>query len=235
MAFFKTKICVNIFVLSLGLFGSTQAALAAPITFFFGGSVGHVDPLLSSVFNSTQTISGSYTFESMTPNSMGGLTQAEYPDSIIGVNIQIGNFVSSQTFPNNASNGISIEDGGLDPKQPEWGWDYYNMDFDVSPMNLLDGIDRAFFTFQLNQYDLPSNGVTGLDLPLTPPDISLFNISAWHLFFIDLDLDGVPYVAEVQGTMNTLTTSPVPLPAAFWLFGVGILGFLRLVRRERIC
>src|SRR5437762_4516413 len=55
-------------ILSIGVVpAAVEEAHATLITFNFQGTVSSVDASLSTRFNTTQTLSGSYTFESTTP------------------------------------------------------------------------------------------------------------------------------------------------------------------------
>lgn len=45
---------------------------AVPITYTFTGSVVEIDPSLSSTFNTSQTLSGSFTYESSTAGDLYG-------------------------------------------------------------------------------------------------------------------------------------------------------------------
>jgi len=41
------------------------------------------------------------------------------------------------------------------------------------------------------------------------------------------------YNSQIFGTWNTFTLTPVPVPAAVWLFGSGLLGLVGVARRKR--
>lgn len=60
--------------------------------------------------------------------------------------------------------------------------------------------------------------------------------TGWTLTATDPDGDGILGTPQVDGPFMgisaaiNLTTSPVPVPAAFWLFGSGLLGLARFAR-----
>ena len=74
-------------MLAIGL-GTGNLALAVPITFSFSGDVNFVDSALTATFNTNQLISGSYTFESTTPDKIPGTTNhAQYALTALSFNI----------------------------------------------------------------------------------------------------------------------------------------------------
>ena len=63
-----TLLVAIVSVMFLG--GAVQRAVADPVTFLFTGNVTGVDPALAGTFDTTQTLSGFYTFESTLADSI---------------------------------------------------------------------------------------------------------------------------------------------------------------------
>jgi hypothetical protein len=56
----------------VGLMANTAPGSAEQVTYTFTGTVGSVDPSLSGTFNTTMTLSGSFTYETTTPGVLQG-------------------------------------------------------------------------------------------------------------------------------------------------------------------
>ena len=96
-----------------------------------------------------------------------------------------------------------------------------------------------------NEYTTYLTGTHIFDIILNGAAIADINASAGQLFAIGIRLDeisptyGYPYyeewvrfsIAEEPRT-HLLVTSTVPLPAAFWLFGSGVLGLIGIPLRR---
>ncbi|HQU17212.1 MAG: hypothetical protein B7Z74_00915 [Deltaproteobacteria bacterium 21-66-5] len=73
---------------------------------------------------------------------------------------------------------------------------------------------------------------------------SLSGTGVWNAVSVDGNGDGVPGIPMVAGgpfagfnanfNLNGITPAPVPIPAAVWLFGSGLLGLVGVGRRKRL-
>ena len=71
---------------------ASAAVEAAPVTLTFTGTVGSVDPGLSSQFANNQTISGSYTFESTTAAVAGSTSAVSQFNALTALNFDLGGY-----------------------------------------------------------------------------------------------------------------------------------------------
>jgi hypothetical protein len=77
------------------------------------------------------------------------------------------------------------------------------------------------------------------DIELSPPDAShahiasdatMFDLSGTAFFGLEDFDSGAEYLVELNGIA---APSPVPLPAAFWLFGTGLIGLIGMQKQRR--
>lgn len=102
------------------------------------------------------------------------------------------------------------------------GWHTYNNagNFDWSTQD--PGADSSSLNYVGNEANLGGLSSITKTFSLGP--------GLYSLVFGGNPPSGSPAVA--QGYLATLTTAPVPLPAAVWLFGSGIAGIVSLARRR---
>ena len=75
---------------------------------------------------------------------------------------------------------------------------------------------------------LTGSALTGPDGAWTGSLVSAGNVgAAWQLF------DGTPYTEKYNITVNGTVAPPIPVPAAVWLFGSGLLGLVGVARRKK--
>lgn len=67
-------------------------------------------------------------------------------------------------------------------------------------------------------------------LPLEPLELSLFTSSRLELLFDD----GADNISKVVADVSSMEFAPVPIPAAVWLFGSGLLGLIGMARRKEM-
>ena len=196
---------VSAILLLVGLGGSANAAL---ITFGFEGVVNNVDPIHEGTFYNGQLISGSYTFESSTQDVDGRVYVGDYQNAIMSYNISIGDYSLRQEIGYNT---IFID------YQPDLNSELYEVISDVSGP-IVNGLDP--YRFDVFLYAQYSNPLTSDELPDVPPELALFGRNTdWVLTFDQ------PYL--ISGEITSLTyISSVPIPAAVWLFGSGLIAFI---------
>ena len=184
-------------------------AMAAPVTFAFTGLVSNVPGSLNPPFNTTQTLSGSYTFNSLTSDSVANSNRGLYNGAITGLTVNLGPYTA--TLGNAGTNFIEIRNQGSDR---------YTMQAGLTGP-LVPGTDFSPLHFRIELKDPSGSAFSNDLLPTTPPDLSSFNTKNWRIVFEDTDGTAVMF-----GTLSTLTA--VPLPAAVILFGAGLVALVGL-------
>jgi hypothetical protein len=209
---------VSIFVMCFSLSGVAQAAL---VTFNFEGKVvAPVHPILilNNVGISVGTpFSGSYTFESTTPdlrNLQSNVGQYAYTDlsiTLLGQTYSLDTAAATVRAINVVNNADPLTDG-------------YAVLFSRSPFV---GGSPEVFTLQIAKPGLFSDDA----LPLTPFSLNgLTNSSVAMGGFGPL----APFGVAVLGGLTSLTLAPVPLPGAILLFGTSLIGLVGLGYRRRM-
>ncbi len=179
-------------------------AVAASITFNFTGAVSDVHPSLFPTFNTSQTLSGSYTFNSLTPDSNPSGNIGRYNGTIQALTVNLGSYTA--TLGNSGSNFIEIRN------QPSS--DAYEVRAPLTgPM--VNGFSPLRFRIEL--IDPSATAFTNDHLPTTPPSLSSFAASRFRIIFEDGDGN-----ARVRGSLLTL----VPIPTAVLLFGAGLIALV---------
>jgi hypothetical protein len=193
-------------------------AFAAPITFDFTARIAQIDASLSAFFSAGQIVTGSYRFESTTPDSA--------PNAQTGLYFNAGNLFT-------ASVGANVFNAGA-------------VDIDISNLAAVDiyrvagslATGPALGNFHLDSLVLAltdnatATALASDALPLTPPNLADFNIALLNLAFIDAANPG--NVASVNAQITSLRTHvvAVPEPGAILLFLAG-LAALGLALRGR--
>ena len=119
-----------------------------------------------------------------------------------------------------------------------------NLSFGFAVDNSQDGVDGVTFsifdssdallnlTTQLGYYTLP-DGVNSSSFPEGFVDLSFLGIASYAIF--DFSNNSAPrYIIDnLTGTFgSTEDISPIPVPAAAWLFGSALLGFFGFSRKK---
>lgn len=189
---------------------------AANIAFGFNGSVAEVHGGVftaggggSNGFGSSLPFSGSFTFNSATPDVLpGDSSWGLYANPVQNLTVKIGNYTT--TFSPGSSVMQVINNPGLG--------DTFKVTLNGFSGSTVNGLTPTTFEMELVN---PNGNVFANDhLPTTPPSLSSFASNQWRLVF-----SGVGN--RVQGALTSL----VPLPAAVWLFGAGLIALVGLGSR----
>lgn len=218
MSYFTQRICLSLTVGALGFLSVAMPSQAANVPFNFSGSVAEVHGGVFAAggsgvngFGSALPVSGSFTFNSATTDVLPGDPMwGLYANPIQNMTVKVGNYTA--TFSPGSSVMQVINNPGLG--------DTFKVTlngFTSSPATV-NGLTPTTFEMELVN---PNGSVFSNDhLPTTPPSLSSFASNQWRLVF-----SGVGN--RVQGALTSL----VPLPAAVWLFGAGLIALVGLGSR----
>jgi hypothetical protein len=90
---------------------ASSGAQADTITYTFTGTVTSVDPSLSGTFNTSQTLSGSFTYESSTPGFLNGSDSSgfsNYPNALTNLVMTVGSYTAAPPFGTDIFSGIQV-------------------------------------------------------------------------------------------------------------------------------
>lgn len=208
----RNLLCIT--CISVGILPSP--ANAAPVTFYFQGSIASVDPGLTTNIDTTKTLRGSYTFESTTPDLLpSNSTFGRY--AITSLSYSLGGLTFSATSAPGSSNVITISNQ-IDP----------NFDrYDVAIGATLSGPNVNGHTNDQFYFQFEKVGLFSADtLPSAPPSISSTSQNMWYARF-------TPGGQLVRGQITSLTLTPVPLPGAGMLFATGLTLAIYIIRRKK--
>lgn len=197
-------------------------AKAALVTFQFTGEISSVTPTLGTArgISTGQPFSGSYTFETTTPDLDGSSNRGRYQGiTTFNVNMAGQAIVLPQT-PIQQNNGIFIFDN-------EGAFrDRYSLNADAT------GIEASGWRFQqmrLDMLDPSQNAFNNDSLPSTPPSLSSFAQRSASFTFVNRDASGnLLGFGSVESQVTSLTA--VPIPATLLLFGTGLTALTGLRR-----
>lgn len=219
-----SKVKQNLIVRTIGLAIGGFCALiivadpsnAANVSFNFSGSVAEVQGGVftaggsgSNGFGSALPLSGNFTFNSTSPDLLPGDPMwGLYANPVQNLTVKIGNYTT--TFSPGSSVMQVINNPGLG--------DTFKLTLNGFSGSTVNGLTPTTFEMELVN---PNGNVFANDhLPTTPPSLSSFASNQWRLVF-----SGVGN--RVQGALTSL----VPLPAAVWLFGAGLIALVGLGSR----
>jgi len=200
----------------LGWGGLAGVADAALITFNFEGNLNVVtstnpDDFAGSGFRVGDTFSGSYTFNSLTPDRSPAAQFGTYNLTNASFHVAGKNYVMGGIFPGT----ISITtNSGVNPgtNTP----DSYAVFFTPDGPAVKD-LHPSEFSFRLSGREhFPTD-----ELPLTPP--SLAGLSNNTMRFLMSPSSPQGRNGRLGGEITSLTLAPVPLPGAVLLFGTGLI------------
>jgi len=191
---------------------------SANVSFSFSGSVSEVQGGVftsggagSNGFGSALPVSGSFSFNPANPDLLPGDPMwGLYANPVQNMTVKIGTYTA--TFSPGSSVMQVINNPGLG--------DTFKVTLNgfTPGSNNVNGLTPTTFELELNNPN--GNAFANDHLPTTPPSLSSFASNQWRLVF-----SGVGN--RVQGALTSL----VPLPAAVWLFGAGLIALVGLGSR----
>jgi hypothetical protein len=173
----------------------------------------------------------SYSFDSLASDQDLSVTRGQYELSELA--LDVGGFQASTNTGTNYTGLIYV-----DNNHNLLGRDQYTLNttagpgfyaHDSSPIN---GRELIAVAVQLRDND---ESIFDTDaLPLTALDITEFESATLELLFSNNWTSGAAFDAQwVRGTVTSASISPVPAPAAIWLFGAALIGLAGFRKRRK--
>jgi hypothetical protein len=192
-------------------------AQAAQIPFSFSGTVGSVfggvftpQGFGADGFTTALPVSGGVTYNSNSTDTIAGAHIGRYNNAVQDFSVSVGTYFASFA-PGNSF--IRVTNAA-----PGAGSDIYEMRVNGLLGSAVNGYSPTSFLLELTD---PSGTAFSSDkLPSGPPSLASFASSEFRLIFGAAS-------TRVQGALTSL----VPLPAAVWLFGAGLIALVGLGSR----
>jgi len=193
--------------------GTSHADL---ITFEFSGTVEGVsfDNGTPTEFGVGDTLSGTFTFNSLDSDSNASATHGYYLGSIVSAEILLGSFSASGS----SSGNILVIDSTSDTYSAE----------QISPAGS-SVLGQELYDFTLAMTDTTATAFVNDTLPLSPPDIADFGDRTLRLDFADSSFGNFGTVAA---SLDSFTVTSVPEPTSLALVAIGV-PFVLIRRRFR--
>lgn len=197
------------------------SAQAAPVTFSFSGTVIQINFSngTPTEFAIGDTFSGTYTFDSTTPDSNTSPNLGDYYTPLTPLSATVGSYSASAN-----SGAILIRDNV--PVE-----DYYFLQTNSLTGPTVLGLPVTFFGLEL--HDSTGTVYNNDSLLLLPPDLQDYDSNALYFLFDD---PGSGNSGTVHATLDSFVLGAllVPEPSCFAMFGIGA-GVMALVvtRRQR--
>ena len=203
----------------------TTSSHATSITFGFAGTVSSISGVTNALGGSVDVgtvFSGQYNFESTTAGTSSSIG-TNYFSAVTSATVTIGGNKFDRSGVNST---ITVADGAMVASSSGIVQaDIYKV---VIPL-------FSQFAFSITLFDSTNTAFNDMTLPLVPPDIAKFDPQNNMLL-------GMPHQFEIHeqlplGTIGIagIITSiySVPVPAAVWLFGSGLLGLVCVAKRKK--
>ena len=213
MARFDRMIFQTLGAILLIVFGAAPAS-ASPITFSFQGTLTAVNSALSGTFSVGETIAGSYTFESTTPDiAPGDPNFGGYLGASTNLSFTVDGYSGSFSSSGFNATTVALSFAGVDLYQ-------VNIPF-TGPLAGTASPDL----FALEIQDTDQNAFATDALPLSPPNLALFEVRKITVFFRSAEGgESLAFVASLN---------QIPEPSTLMLLGLGLAGVGGLRRRWR--
>lgn len=204
----------------------TTSSHATLITFGFAGTVSSISDVTNALGGSVDVgtvFSGQYNFESTTVGTCSPICTSYFP-AVTSATVTIGGNKFDRSGLNST---ITVADGAM----------FASSSGIIVQADIYQVVIPLFteFAFSITLVDSFNTAFNDMTLPLVPPDIAKFDPQNNMLL-------GMPHQFEIHeqvpsGTIGIagIITSiySVPVPAAVWLFGSGLLGLVCLAKRKK--
>ncbi len=196
-----------------------SSAQAASVTWVAVGTVDRVDSALAATFSLGDQFRLEYTFETTTPDNLGGDPLRGRYAAISAATVNVAGYTATAT----AGNILVFNDfgGPLDIYQVNpVGWSGADV----------GGLSLGFPSIELR--DSTGTAFANDSLPLSTDLLADFSNRSMSIDFVpNSNNDPVSFIVA---SVDSLTVSAIPVPAGIWLFGsaLGLLGWLRRPARN---
>jgi hypothetical protein len=187
---------------------AAHPAAAVPVAFHFQGEVVSVDTALTgggSPFAAGAPVSGTVIYDSDALNAFPMPGFGFYPNAVTSLSLTVGGYAAGAT---DGQITISDDQGGKD--EFVVASDRFIFDLTGPTVNGL-----TLSTVELTLSEMAGDPISGSDLPITPPDVTLFATAAGVL--------GFESAAGLQRVAFEMTAIPVAEPVMSGLFLAGFL------------
>lgn len=210
---------------------------AAIVNISFNGELHAYPEFAGNPFTLGGPVSGSYSYDTSIADTNASAAQGDYPGALTAFSLDLGYGATAELSSNAIITVLNDSPG-----------DKFRTIFGQVPtsgpdmVDLTDGIHTA--TYEVDQMGLELSSLDGNALssdaliPISPLDFQTNN------FFIRYSFkSGDPLVDNygsqittfyLQGVALSVSISTVPVPAAYWLFGSGLIGLVGIARRNKI-
>ena len=197
----------------------TTSSHATSITFGFAGTVSSISGVTNALGGSVDVgtvFSGQYNFESTTAGTSSSIG-TNYFSAVTSATVTIGGNKFDRSGVNST---ITVADGAMVASSSGIvvQADIYKV---VIPL-------FSQFAFSITLFDSTNTAFNDMTLPLVPPDIAKFDPMP-NQFEIHEQLPSG--TIGIAGIITSIYS--VPVPAAVWLFGSGLLGLVCVAKRKK--
>lgn len=212
------------------LIAISSSAHAQLITVQFEGTVDSISGNAAALIDIGNSFTGSYTYETSTPDTNANTIAGDYTHAIQEITFTVGGFSFTKGIdlsPSFATDSILITNNGFG----------IDLDAYAAVVPVLSGSDVGDFSaskFGFEMYLAGSTGSVYTDDSL-PSDLNLASFQSF-----DLGLQPTLQLMFTDGgtkstfaSANISSISTVPVPAAVWLFGSGLISLIGVARRKK--
>ncbi len=197
----------------------TTSSHATLITFGFAGTVSSISDVTNALGGSVDVgtvFSGQYNFESTTVGTCSPICTSYFP-AVTSATVTIGGNKFDRSGLNST---ITVADGAM----------FTSSSGIVIQADIYQVVIPLFteFAFSITLVDSTNTAFNDMTLPLVPPDIAKFDPMPNQFEIYEQVPSGTIGIAGIITSIYS-----VPVPAAVWLFGSGLLGLVCLAKRKK--
>ena len=232
----------------LGLLGAVFAvpAGAATISYQLDGTIGGDggtifdnntgNPTTDTVFVAPDPFPSSVSFSLSfdLDNSVAGTAAGSNGSNFAAAISNLVLTVDGSTFYTSSSEDLDEFDNGSNHQWSVFGF-AGTFSTSVEFVDIEDSNGIGVDSLQLASMDLILLDLDAALFSQSPPELVAITGNEFEIADIDLTWSGgATYDYGVTGTINTITTSAVPLPGSIWLFGSALLGLSGIAKRKKV-